>query len=188
MPTLEDILQQEVTGEIGAINAEAEAKAKAIVDAAKEKAEAMKANRQKQLEAELQAALRRAESAGELVLNQARIQARGQVVDQVKAGAVQELSRISSQGNYAQVLSRLAGEALGGLGKAEAIVVNPGDAAHLKSWAEGQGLKLLTDASVSQGVRLIAEGGKSMVQNSLSERLERAWEMLSAKAAKAIWG
>ena len=188
MSKLEDILQQEVLAEIAEVGKAAEARAAEIVKAAQEQAESLKATRQKQLEAEQLAAIRRAESGAELVLNQARIQARGQIVDQVKAEAAKALSNMSGQPNYPQTLAKLAEEALRGVGEAEALVVNPADVGKLEAWAKAKNLELRTDAALKAGVRVVATGGKSLVQNSLSERLEWAWDSLSAKAAKAIWG
>jgi V/A-type H+-transporting ATPase subunit E len=188
MSKLEDILQQEVLAEIAEVTKAAETRAAEIIKAAQEQAEALKAARQKQLEAEHAAAERRAESAADLVLNQARIQARGQVMDRVRAEALKALASLQGQPNYGEILTKLAEEALQSLGQAEAVVVNPGDAAKIEPWARARGLELRTDAALRYGVRLVAAGGKSMVQNSLPERLERAWDSLSAKAAKAIWG
>ncbi len=188
MSKLEDILQNEVAAEIGAVVSATEAQVKTIVEAATQKAEALKANRERQLNVEQAAAVRRAESAAELMLNQARIAARGQAVDQVKSGVMQALQGMAAQSGFAEVLKKLANEALSGLGKAEAVVVNPAHTASLEAWAKEKGLKLISDANVNHGVRLIAEGGQSQIQNVLPERLERAWGVLSAKAAKAIWG
>jgi V/A-type H+-transporting ATPase subunit E len=187
MSKLEDILQNEVAAEIGAIAAEAEAKAKAIVEAALANAEAIKANKQRQLEAERAAALRRAESAAELLLSQARITARGKVVDGVKAEVTQSLQKLTSQPEFATILQKLADEALQSIGKAEAVLVNPAHASMLSGWAQNKGLLLKTDQTVRDGVRMVAEGGRAFVQNALTERLERAWDALSAKAAEAIW-
>lgn len=188
MSKLEDILQNEITTEIAAIQGAGEAKAKGIVDAATEKAEALRAAKARQLEAENAAALRRAESAAELMVNQARIAARGRAVDQVKAGVRQALTAQTNQPDFAEVLKKLAEEALRGVDKAEKVVVNPSHLALLEVWAKAKGLKLKSSPAVQQGVRVVAEGGKSFVQNALGERLERAWDGLSAKAAKAIWG
>jgi V/A-type H+-transporting ATPase subunit E len=188
MSKLEDILQQEVGLEIAALKAEAEARAKSILDQATARAEALKAARQKALEAEHAAAVRRAESAGELVLNQARISARGQAVDQVKAEVLKALQNLAAQPTFGDTLRKLADEALKGVGKAEAVVVNPAHAGLLEAWAKEKGLKLQTDPKVNYGVKLVAEGGRAQVQNTLTDRLERAWDSLSAKAAKAIWG
>ncbi|MER3553295.1 MAG: V-type ATP synthase subunit E [Meiothermus sp.] len=188
MSKLEDILQQEVTQEISALHADAESRAKSILDAAMQRAEALKAARQKALEAEAAAAIRRAESAGELVLNQARISARGQAVDQVKAEVLKALQNLSTQPTFGDTLRKLADEALKGIGKAESVVVNPAHATLIEPWAKANGLKLGTDPKVNYGVKLVAEGGRSQVQNTLTDRLERAWDSLSAKAAKAIWG
>lgn len=188
MSKLEDILQNEVAAEISAIAAEAEAKAKAIVDAAAQKAEALKVAKERQLEAERQAALRRAESAADLMVNQARIAARGKVVDQIKAEAVRALQELTAKPEFGQILQKLAEEALAEVGQAEALVLHPSHASLLADWAKSKGLALQTNAAIRDGVRLVAKGGRSYVQNALEERLERAWDALSAKAAKAIWG
>jgi len=188
MSKLEDILQNEVAAEIGAIAAEAEARAKAIVEAALANAEALKASKLRQLEAQHAAALRRAESAAELLLSQARITARGQVMDRVRAEVGESLHHLTQKPEFASILQKLADEALSNLGRAESAVVNPAHAALLSEWAQRHGLQLKTDPSIRDGVRLVAVGGRAFVQNTLSERLERAWDALSAKAAKAIWG
>ncbi|RIH83782.1 V-type ATP synthase subunit E [Meiothermus luteus] len=188
MSKLEDILQNEVAAEIEAIAAQAEAKVKAILETAAAQAEALKAARQRVLEAEHAAALRRAESAAELQLNQARIAARGRVVEEVRAQALKALGELAQQPQFADTLKKLAEEALSSVGQAEALVVNPAHADLLAEWARSKGLELRTDPGLKDGVRLVAKGGKAYVQNTLSERLERAWDALSAKAAKAIWG
>lgn len=188
MSKLEDILQNEVAAEIGAIAAEAEARAGTILASAQQKAEALKSARERQLEAEYQAALRRAESAADLTVNQARIAARGKVVDQVKAEAIRSLQDLAGRPEFGQTLQKLAEEALAEVGQAEALVVHPNHASLMTDWAKSRGLELRTDSAIRNGVRLVAKGGRSFVQNALSERLERAWDALSAKAAKAIWG
>lgn len=187
MSKLEDILQKEVAAEIGAITAEAEARARAIVEAAMANAEAIRANKQRLLEAERAAALRRAESAAELLLSQARITARGQVMDRVKSEARQALQQITSQPEFGAILQKLADEALQSIGKAESVLVNLAHASLLSTWAQSKGLQLKTDETICDGVRLVAQGGRAFVQNTLTERLERSWDALSLKAARAIW-
>ncbi|MCS7058437.1 MAG: V-type ATP synthase subunit E [Meiothermus sp.] len=188
MSKLEDILQSEVAAEIAAIEAEAEAKVKEILEAARVQAEALKASRQRALEAEHAAALRRAESAAELLVNQARIAARGKVVEEVRLQVLRALEALSAQPQFGETLKRLAEEALQSVGQAEALVVHPDHAALLSEWARGKGLALSTDAALKDGVRLVMSGGRAFVQNSLSERLERAWDGLSARAAAVLWG
>ncbi|WP_027881778.1 V-type ATP synthase subunit E [Meiothermus rufus] len=188
MSKLEDILQNEVAAEIAAVAAEAESKARAIVEEARAKAEALKASKERQLEAERTAALRRAQSAAELLLSQTRIAAKGRVMEQVRAEALRRLQALATQPEFGPILQKLAEEALQGIGKAESVLVNPAHAALLSDWARDRGLELKTDDAIRDGVRLVAEGGRAFVQNALSERLERAWDALSAKAAGALWG
>ena len=188
MAKLEDILQQEVVAEVRGFESSAEAMVMGLLVEAQARADALKAARTKALEADRAAAVRRAESAAELLLSQARVQARGQIMDQVKAGLGTSLAAYKSNPAYPATLVKLAQEALASIGQAEALVVAPGDEAHLKAWAQQNSLELRTDPGLTLGVRVVGIGGKAQVQNSLPERLERAWDALSARAAQAIWG
>jgi V/A-type H+-transporting ATPase subunit E len=188
MSKLEDILRDEVAAEIEAVTREAEERATSILAEAKARTEALRAARLRALEAEAMAARHRAESAAELLVNQARLQARGQVMEEVRQRALKALQDLRAQPNYSEVLQRLAEEALKGVTKAEAVVVHPEDRGYLEAWVKERGLELRTDPRISLGVRVMAAGGRIQVQNTLTERLERAWEALSATVAREIWG
>ncbi len=91
MSKLEAILSQEVEAEIRSLLEEAKARAEGLRKEAEAKAEALLQGRKRALEAQFQAALRRAESAGELLLATARTQAKGEVLQAVRAKAEEAL-------------------------------------------------------------------------------------------------
>ncbi|WP_457637429.1 V-type ATP synthase subunit E [Oceanithermus sp.] len=187
MSKLETILQEEVLAEIKQIMAEAEEEAERIVAAAREKAEAMVSAQKRKLEAQKQAELHRAESAAELAVTTARVEAKGKIIGQVYERVQERLRALPEDPGYPTVLERLASEAVDAVGEAEAIVVNPADEARLKGWAEGKGLELRTSTEVSLGVVAVSKGGKTQVANTLPDRLDRAWEVLSARVAQVLW-
>jgi len=184
---LETILQEEVLAEIQQIMAEAEAEAERIVEAAKEKAAATIAAQKRKLEAQKNAELHRAESAAELAVATARVEAKGKVIGDVLERVRERLKALPEKPEYPTVLEKLAAEAVEAVGVAEAIIVAPEDEQRLKGWAEGKGLELRTSPDVSLGVIAVSKGGKTQVANTLPDRLERAWEVLSAKVTKVLW-
>lgn len=187
MSKLETILQEEVLAEIQQLMSEAEAEAQKVVAAAKEKAEAVLSAQQRKLEARKKAELHRAESAAELAVTTARVEAKGQVIAQIRAKVEERLERLKDSQEYPKLLERLAAEASKAVGGAEAVIVHPDDAERLQSWATQQGVKLETSEDVRLGVVAVAKGGKTRVANTLTDRLERAWETLSAKVAQTLW-
>lgn len=186
MSKLGDILQEKVLAEIDKILAEAETKSKKIVQQAESDASARLAAHRKKTEAQLHTAVRREQSAAELAIAIARTRARGQVMEQVKQKALNTIEEIPSKPDYGKILEALAVEAENSLKAAEAVVVNPSDAEKLSDWAMQKGLELLTDPEIRCGVRVISGHGKS-VENTLPERLNRAWDTLASSVAKLLW-
>jgi V/A-type H+-transporting ATPase subunit E len=187
MSKLETILQEEVLAEIQQLMARAEEEAARIVAEAKEKAEALVAAQKRKLEARKQAELHRAESAAELAVTTARVEAKGEVIAEIYRKVQERLEALPESPEYPTLLERLAEEAVAAVGEAEAVVVNPADAARIKGWAEGKGLAVETEETVRLGVVAVARGGKTRVANTLPDRLERAWEVLSAKVSQVLW-
>ncbi|ADR36918.1 H+transporting two-sector ATPase E subunit [Oceanithermus profundus DSM 14977] len=187
MSKLETILQEEVLAEIQQLMAKAEEEAAAIVAEAKEKAEALVAAQQRKLETRKQAELHRAESAAELAVTTARVEAKGEVIATIYREVQGRLEELPQNPEYPTLLERLAEEAVAAVGEAEAIVVHPDDVPRLKGWAEGKGLAVQADDAVRLGVVAVAKGGKTRVANTLPDRLERAWEVLSAKVSQVLW-
>ena len=188
MSKLETILQEEVLAEIQQQMARAEQEAETILAAAREKAESMVAAQKRKLEARKQAELHRAESAAELAVTTARVEAKGEVIATIYRKVQSRLEQLPQSPEYPTMLERLATEAVAAVGEAEAVAVHPDDVPRIKGWAEGRGLAVQADATVRLGVVAVAKGGKTRVANTLTDRLERAWEVLSAKVSQVLWG
>ncbi len=187
MSKLGDILQEEALSEINAVLTEADSKARVLIREAEKQASDRVSAYRRRAEAEHRAAARRSESAAELSLATARIQARGQVIALVKKKTLAALEEVAGRPNYGGVLQALAEEALKAVGAPEALVVHPDDRDKLSSWAVQKGLELRTDPKLHLGVRIVARGGQRSVENSLPERLQRAWETLASGVAQRLW-
>jgi V/A-type H+-transporting ATPase subunit E len=187
MSKLADILQQEALAEIDEIRAEAEARAEKITREAEKEASERVAAYRKRTAGEIRAGTQRAQSAAELTLATARIQAKGRVIALVRDKVLAALEEIAGKPHYGDVLAALAEEAMAALETAEAVVVHPDDRDKLSDWARRQGLELRTDAALHLGVRIVAREGRRSAENSLPERLERAWETLAAEVAGLLW-
>jgi len=188
MSKLGDILQEEAIAEINSILTEADSRAATLIREAEKQASERVAGFRKRVETEARAAIRRAKSAAELILATARIQARGQAIALVKEKVLTGLEEIAGKPNYGEILEALAEEARKAAGAPEAVVVHPNDKAKLRTWASRKGLDLRTDPGLHLGVRIVAHGGQRSVENSLPERLKRAWETLAPGVAQRLWG
>jgi V/A-type H+-transporting ATPase subunit E len=184
---LGDILQKEALGEINAILAEAESRAVRFVRDAEEEASARLKSHQKKLQVEALAATRRARSAAELNVSTARMQAKGRVIESVRKSALKALEEVANQNNYSDILQTLAEEALKAVELGKAVVVHPDDEEKIHDWATKEGLEIRTDPGLRLGVRVIDRSGKRSVENSLPERLHRAWNALASDVAKRLW-
>jgi len=188
MSELRDILQQEITKEIEAVRAEAESQAEKLVGAAREEAEARLSLERQKMEAEARAALRRAKSAAALTFAHARMQAKGRMVAAVRQGALAALETLAAKANYREILEALAEEAFEAVADAKTLIVHPDDRERLRNWAERKRLAVRTDPGLRLGVRIVAAGDRGSVENSLPERLERAWSSLASEVARQLWG
>ncbi len=186
MSKLAEILQAEVAAEIEGIAAAADSQAAKIVSEAKSGAEERIAAHKKQLAAAARAATQRAQSAADLTVASARTQARGEVLDLLWQKVHHALEEISSQAHFSEILQALAAEAMQAAEKAAAAVVNPDDQDKLKDWARQQGLELQTDPNLHLGVRLVGQRGNA-TENTLPERLRRAWGTLGPEVTKILW-
>jgi V/A-type H+-transporting ATPase subunit E len=186
MSKLAEILQAEVGAEIEGIAAEADSQAARIVSEAKSHAEDRLAEQKKKLEAEARAAAQGAQSAADLIVSSARTQARGEVLDLLWQKVHLALEEIASQADYGEILQALAVEAMQVAPGAAALVVNPDDQEKIKDWARQQGLELRTDPQLHLGVRIVSQGGAA-IENTLLERLRRAWGTLGPEVTKILW-
>jgi V/A-type H+-transporting ATPase subunit E len=188
MSKVGDVLQEEALAEINSILTEADSKAAMLVREAEKQASDRVAAFRKRVEAEVRAADRRAKNATELTLATARMQARGQAIVLVKEKVSTGLEEIALRPNYDKILEALAEEAVKAVEAPEAVVVHPDDKTKLSTWAIQKGLDLRTDPGLRLGVRIVARGGQRSVENSLPERLRRAWETLAPGLAQRLWG
>lgn len=186
MSKLAEILQDEAGAEIEGITAAADSQAAKIISEAKSHTEEQIAAHKKKLAAEARAATQRAQSAADLTVASARTQARGEVLDLLLQKVHLALEEISSQANFGEILQALAVEAVQVAEKAVAVVVNPDDQDKLKDWVRQQGLELQTDPNLHLGVRIVSQGGNA-TENTLPERLRRAWGTLGSEVTKILW-
>jgi len=187
MTKLADILQEEVLEEINTLLADADSEAEAVLSEAREKGSARLAAHRRKTEAWVRLATQRAQSAAALALSTARMQARGEAIARIRQEALEELHAAGRRPDYGKVLEALAEEAVKAMETVEAVTVHPDDEGRLRAWAEAKGIELLTDPDLHLGVRVLAEGGKRWVENSLPQRLDRAWDTLAARVAQLLW-
>jgi V/A-type H+-transporting ATPase subunit E len=184
MSKLEEILQQEANEEIKAILAEADSKAREIVSKAESRAKARLAAHRQKIEVGDRTVTQQAQSVAELSISSACIKAKGEVMDLLRQKVLLALEESSSQPGYGEVLQALAIEAI--VEGAQAVVVHPHDKEQLVDWARQMGLELQTDPEVRLGVRIVGRRGNK-VENTLPERLHRAWGALVPKVSKLLW-
>ena len=188
MSKLGDILQEEVLAEIRAIEADAASRAEELVVEAQARVSARLESHQRRLEAEARAAARRAGSAAELALSTARMQAKGEVMESVRKRALAALEGMTGREDYGEILEAFAEEALMAMEKADTVAVHPDDEERISRWASGKGLLLGTEPAIRLGVRMSERDGGRSVENTLPERLDRAWTALASEVAKQLWG
>jgi len=186
MAKLDDILQQEARTEINQILDESDTEAAKLMREAEDEAAARLALQRKRIEAAARTARHRAEGAAELAVSTARVQAKGEIIAQVRKKVLRAIEDLAGQPGYGRILKALADEASRAVDDAEILFVNPNDAAILHDWAMQQGVEIRTDPDLRFGVRLVSSSKRS-VENSLTERLDRSWDMLSARVAQILW-
>lgn len=186
MSRLGEILEEESAGEINAILTEAESRAGRIFTEYKEKAEALLAEQRRKVDAEIRTAVRRAQSAAELTIATHRAQAKGGIMGEVRARALSAIEELSSRPDYGELLCALAEEASQALVAPTSVVSHPKDKQKLGDWAAARGLELKTDPELRLGVRIESGYGRT-VENTLPERLHRAWDTLASEVARRLW-
>lgn len=188
--SLSSILEQEIRGEIAQIRSDAQAQAEEILRQAREQAEALVEGRRRSLEAEHQAGLTRARSAASLEVSALRLSSAERVQAQAFSQAEQMLRSVTGLPDYTEILRRLIAEARSALPSAEAVEVNPADLDRAREALSQLGwqVELRPSKAVETGVRLVAKGGKTGVQNTLLGRLEASREALAAQVAQVLRG
>ena len=168
---LDKLLENEAHSEIERIRAEARGRAEKIVADARERAQSLLDSRQRALDTQRQAGLVRARSAADLELNASRLAASEAGVNQVYQMVDEYLAGITSAPEYGNILTRLIQEGLQAVPDAEAIELNPAEAPIARHLVTG--VEVRENPAIKGGVRVVARGGKSGINNTLSGRLER---------------
>lgn len=187
MSKLDDILRQEAHADISRILDESGSRAESLIREAKKKASARLAIHRKRIESEIRAASNRAQGAAELTVATARVQAKGEIIALVRKKTLSAIEELGAKSGYSQILTALADEAIEALEATEVVVVNPNDAKIISSWAMQRQIEIQTDAELHLGVRLVSPSSRRSAENSLAERLDRVWDMLSARVAQILW-
>jgi vacuolar-type H+-ATPase subunit E/Vma4 len=186
MSKLKNILQEEVHAEIEQVLEEAKSRSEKIVSEARSQADSRLAAMRRRYEAEERAAIQRAKSAGNLTISIARLQAKGEIIEKARKGAIAAIGAASSKPGYGDMLLALAEEAAGEIEAPAAVIVHPDDQQKIADWAARKGIEVQTDPGLELGVRISNRHGKT-VENTLPERLNRSWDTVVSDVAKLLW-
>jgi V/A-type H+-transporting ATPase subunit E len=187
MSSLNEILEKEALAEINRILDESDSRAATLIQEAETEAAARLAVQRKKIESATRTAKHRAEGAAELAVSTARIQAKGEMIARVRKKALSAIEELAGKPDYSKILTALADEAIRTVDGAESLVVNPNDSGILNDWAMQKRIEIRTDPALRFGVRLVSSSSKRSVENSLPERLDRSWDMLSARVGQILW-
>jgi V/A-type H+-transporting ATPase subunit E len=187
MSSLNEILEKEALAEINRILDESDSRAATLIQEAETEAAAQLAVQRKKIESATRTAKHRAEGAAELAVSTARIQAKGEMIARVRKKALSAIEELAGKPDYSKILTALADEAIRTVDGAESLVVNPNDSGILNDWAMQKRIEIRTDPALRFGVRLVSSSSKRSVENSLPERLDRSWDMLSARVGQILW-
>ncbi|MFC6591797.1 V-type ATP synthase subunit E [Deinococcus lacus] len=183
---LDKLLENEARSEIDGIRAEAQERARAIISQAQEDAQSLMNSNQQQLEKQYQAGLTRARSAAELELNAARLSASDEGISQVFTLVEEQLNGVTQVPQYREILGRLIAQAREAVPVAEAIEVHPDELEVARSLVTD--LPVRPNPSLRGGVRVVGQGGKSGLTNTLSGRLERLRGELTPQVGRLLTG
>jgi V/A-type H+-transporting ATPase subunit E len=186
MSKLKNILQEEVLTEIDRVLEEAKSRSEKIVSEARTMAASRLAAQRKRNEAEERTAIQRARSAGNLTISIARLKAKGELIERARKGAMAAIAEASAKTRYGDVLLALAEEASREIEAPAAVIVHPDDQDKIEGWATGKGIEVHTDPHLKLGVKISNRHGKT-VENTLPERLNRAWDTVVSDVAKLLW-
>ena len=187
MSSLNEILEKEALAEINRILDESDSRAATLIQEAETEAATQLAVQRKKIESATRTAKHRAEGAAELAVSTARIQAKGEMIARVRKKALSAIEELAGKPDYSKILTALADEAIRTVDGAESLVVNPNDSGILNDWAMQKRIEIRTDPALRFGVRLVSSSSKRSVENSLPERLDRSWDMLSARVGQILW-
>lgn len=184
MSKLAAILETEVSAEIEQIQAQAREEAARIVREAEAQAQELLQSKERQLQARRAAELTRARSTAQLSSTAQRLSASDSQMARAFALAEEQLEGIRRVPQYREILARLLREAREALPTATVAQTHPDDVALLSELATG--LDVEPNPSIKGGVRLLAQGGKSGLTNTLTGRLERLKPALAPKVSAIL--
>ena len=181
---LDKLLENEAQSEIERIRAEARDRAQAIVREAQEQAQTLLDNRRRALDNQRLSALTRARSSADLERSASRLNAGESGMSRAFETAKHELMEVTRAPEYRDILSRLIAEARAVVPNAEAIEVHPNEAHVAREIVTD--LEVRENYAIQGGVRVVANGGKSGVTNTLQGRLERLQGTLAPQVSRIL--
>ncbi|WP_420595390.1 V-type ATP synthase subunit E [Deinococcus sp.] len=181
---LDKLLENEAQSEIERIRAEARDRAQAIVREAQEQAQTLLDSRRRALDNQRLSALTRARSSADLERSASRLNAGESGMSRAFETAKHELMEVTRAPEYRDILSRLIAEARAVVPNAEAIEVHPNEAHVAREIVTD--LEVRENYNVQGGVRVVANGGKSGVTNTLQGRLERLQGTLAPQVSRIL--
>ncbi len=193
MSDLSALLDREAGAEIEGILSEARQRASEIADEAQREAEQLLAQRRRTAETQREATLVRAQSAARLEASAVKLRAQHAAVASVFDAAKEQLSAMAADpSRYTELLKSLMTEAVDALGGASAVAtvqVAPSDVGLAGEVAKAIGVeaKVVASEAVSGGVRLTSKD-RSVVENTLSQRLEALEGELASRVSSLLFG
>ena len=190
MSNLASILETEVREEIAQIKRQAQEQAAQIVNQAKEQAQNLLESRKRALEGEFNAGVVRAKSAASLEVAALRLSAADSVQKRAFVEAEQKIRDLanSQSAEYRTILGKLIEEARTAIAEPEAVEVNPADILLAQDVLTAAGLSVPVrgNEQIQTGVRLVAQGGRTSVVNTLLGRLAQSRDSLASQVARVL--
>ena len=181
---LDALLENEARAEIERVRAEGRERAQRIIADAQTRAQTLIESRKRVLESQTQAGIVRAQSAADLEVAAARLNAGESGLKRAFELAEGQLRAVTQVPEYREILTRLINEARQALTDVEAIEVNPAEASLARQIAPD--LEVRENPAIQGGVRAVGRGGKSGITNTLQGRLARVRESLAPQVARML--
>lgn len=190
MSNLASILETEVREEIAQIRRQSQEKASEIVNGAREQAQGLLESRKRALEGEFNGGIVRAKSAASLEVAALRLSAADGVQQRAFAEAESRIRQLaaSQSAEYRTILGKLIEEARTAVAEPEAVEVSTADVALVQDVLATLGItaEVRANNGIQTGVRLIAKGGRTSVQNTLLGRLAQSRDSLASQVARVL--
>ncbi len=184
MSNLAALLEKEAGAEIEGIISEAKKTASELIAKAEEEAKSIIALKERNLKSQREAELVRAKSSAQLEASSMRLKARNGGVEAVFDNAKKTLSQLTKSEKYKAIFNSLYQEAANVVGEVAEVIVNPNDVPLVSD----KDVKIITDESLTGGIKLKGQGSSVVVENSLFSRLEAIKEDLASLVSKTLFG